>query len=116
MPAEQEYQMKKFLLVTALTIGASPAFADELFDACFKLATDRVGHVSQTAHGHFNKFVRECIRGVVPLPETASAAALASQRSKTVRVGGQGHTVGVDEGGEGRIKCITGFDGQKRCY
>ena len=100
----------------ATVVAASPAFADELFDACFKMATDRVGHVSQTAHRHFTKFVRECIRGSIPLPETASAVALASQRSKTVGVSGQGHTVGVGEGGEGRIKCVTGFDGQKRCY
>src|ERR1700756_4595604 len=67
----------------ATVVAASPAFADELFDACFKMATDRVGHVSQTAHRHFTKFVRECIRGSIPLPETASAVALASQRSKT---------------------------------
>jgi hypothetical protein len=109
--------MKRLLLATMLLFAASPAFADALFDECFKLATERVGHVSQTAHGHFNKFVRECIRGTIPLPATASAAALASQRSKTpIRVSGQGTNAGVDEGGEGRIKCVTGVDGQKRCY
>jgi hypothetical protein len=104
--------MKRILLATTLLFAASPAFADALFDECFKLATDRVGHVTQTAHGHFNKFVRECVRATLSLPATASAAALASQHSKTR----QGRNAEVDEGGEGRIKCVTAVDGQKGCY
>jgi hypothetical protein len=107
--------MKRFLLVTVLTIAASPAFADQLFDNCYALATERVGHVSQTAHGHFQTFVRQCMKGAIPLPGPAAASVSAGQRSRTpTRASGQGGYAGGE--GEGRIQCVAGSDGQKHCY
>jgi hypothetical protein len=68
------------------------------------MATDRVGPIGQTAHGHFQKFVRECVRGKIP---GVTAASVRGGRAAD----------GVDPGSEeGRVKCVTGSNGQKYCY
>jgi hypothetical protein len=60
--------MRAVTIIAALSVVAvaTPAFSDQLFDNYFKLATEREGPVGQTACGHFQKFVREWVRGKIP--------------------------------------------------
>jgi hypothetical protein len=98
--------MKTLLLTTALIAIATPVLADDLWDSCSNLANERVGPISQTHHGHWQKFFRECIRGKIPM-EAASAKPV---RAAQPRGGDNGPT-----DGEGRILCVTGTNGQKYC-
>jgi hypothetical protein len=58
--------MKRFLLVAALLVTTTPAFADEIWDDCWKVTTDRVGPLTQSSRGHFQSLFRECLQGNVP--------------------------------------------------
>jgi hypothetical protein len=65
-------------LIAALSIVAAttPAFADELWDACTKLALDRVGSPHQSDVGdtetrHYEDFVLECLAGKIPLAQAS---------------------------------------------
>jgi hypothetical protein len=53
--------MRRLLIAVCAVVVSTPVFADQLFDTCSKLATDLVGPIGQTAHGHFQKFVREYV-------------------------------------------------------
>ena len=96
--------MRRLLIAACAVVITSPVFADQLFDTCFKMATDRVGPIGQTAHGHFQKFVRECVRGKIVTEAAASVRA-----GRVVDGGGP-------DSEDGRIKCVTGANGQRYCY
>jgi hypothetical protein len=85
--------MKKMLLATALTITATPVFADQMWDTCNKLAQERVGPIQFA-----------CLKGKIP-----GVTVVSSQRGRTTV---DGHDAG---GGEERIQCTTN-NGQKYCY
>jgi hypothetical protein len=55
-------------------------------------------------HGHFQKFVRECVRGKIP-----GVTAVSVRGGRSVDGGEPGSE-------EGRIKCVTGSNGQRYCY
>jgi hypothetical protein len=96
--------MKKVLLVTTLTITATPVFADQMWDTCNKLAQERVGPIQQTHRRHYEQFVIACLKGKIP-----GVTVVSSQRGRTTV---DGHDAG---GGEDRIQCTTN-NGQKYCY
>jgi hypothetical protein len=50
-------------LIAALVVTvATPAFADSLWDACHKLAQDRVGPIQQSHRRHYEQFVVQLSR------------------------------------------------------
>jgi hypothetical protein len=100
--------MKKLLLISALALTATPAFADKVWDDCWKVTTDRVGHVSQSSRGHFQTLLRECLRGNIPYPGHAVTVSSRSGARSPAQYDG-------DHDGS-RIKCVSGADGEKRCY
>jgi hypothetical protein len=100
--------MKKLLLISALAVTATPAFADKVWDDCWKVTTDRVGHVSQSSRGHFQSLFRECLRGNIPYPGHPVTVSSRSGARSPVE-----HDPDHDQG---KIKCVTGTDGAKRCY
>jgi hypothetical protein len=100
--------MKKLLLISALAVTATPALADKLWDDCWKVTTDRVGPVTQSSRGHFQSLFRECLRGNVPYEGRPVAAASRSGARSPVE-----HDPDHDQG---KIKCVTGPDGAKRCF
>jgi hypothetical protein len=100
--------MKRFLLVAALLVTTTPAFADKIWDDCWKVTTDRVGPVTQSSRGHFQSLFRECLRGNVPYqghPVTV-----------TSRSGARSLVEHDPDHDQGKIKCVTGTDGVKRCF
>jgi hypothetical protein len=101
-------------LIAALSIVAvtNPAFADQLWDTCHKLAQDRVGPVQQSNVGdtttrHYEDFVLQCLAGKIPLAQASV------NRPAPMHTGD-----GKDSSLVHRdIRCFTsGINGQKYCY
>jgi hypothetical protein len=100
--------MKRFLLVAALLVTTTPAFADKIWDDCWKVTTDRVGPVTQSSRGHFQSLFRECLQGNVPYQGRPVAV--------TSRSGARSPVEHDPDHDQGKIKCVTGTDGAKRCF
>ncbi len=96
--------MKRLLLATVLCSLAAPAFADQVWDSCFKLATDRVGHISQSSRGHFQRFLRECVSGRISLPNATATASSTSAPAAG------------EDGEGGRVLCVKSVNGTRVCY
>jgi hypothetical protein len=56
---KKTFKMRHLLIAACAVVVSTPVFADRLFDTCSKLANDLVAPIGQTAHSHFQKFVRE---------------------------------------------------------
>jgi hypothetical protein len=108
--------MHRALLITAALIITTPAFADSLFDQCYKLALDRVGPVSDTHGGHFKRFVRECVQGKIPGGPTVPVVRSARGRGGAVATPAAETGSGGEDGEGGRVLCVKGSNGGKYCY
>lgn len=68
--------MRMLIAALSVVVVATPAFADQLWDACHKLAQDRVGTVQQSNTGdtntrHYENFVLQCLAGKIPLAQAS---------------------------------------------
>jgi hypothetical protein len=100
-------------LIAALVFTtATPAFADQLWDTCHKLAQDRVGPINQSHRRHYEGFVVQCLKGQIPLRATTAAS------------GPPGHVpLYTDDGRDlaaethRDIRCVKSpVNGQQYCY
>jgi hypothetical protein len=66
------------VIAALVFIAATPAFADQLWDSCHKLAQDRVGPINQSHRRHYEGFVVQCLKGQIPLTATTAASARAA--------------------------------------
>ncbi len=104
--------MRALIVALSVVAIATPAFADQLWDACTKLALDRVGSPTQSNTGdintrHYEGFVLQCLEGKIPLRQASV--------NRPVPI----HTIdGRDASVIHRdIRCvISGINGQKYCY
>jgi hypothetical protein len=67
--------LMRTLIAALVFIAATPAFADQLWDSCHKLAQDRVGPINQSHRRHYEGFVVQCLKGQIPLTATTAASA-----------------------------------------
>jgi hypothetical protein len=56
---KETFKMRHLLIAACAVVVSTPVFADGLFDTCSRLATDLVGPIGKTVHGHFQKFVQQ---------------------------------------------------------
>jgi hypothetical protein len=99
--------LMRALIAVLVVVVATPAFADQLWDTCHKLAQDRVGPINQSHRRHYEGFVVQCLTGKIPLTQ-ASVNRPVLMRTDDSRDSSVTHR---------DIHCVTSpINGQRYCY
>jgi hypothetical protein len=100
------------LIAALVFIAATPAFADQLWDSCHKLAQDRVGPINQSHRRHYEGFLVQCLKGQIPL---TAATAASAQRGHVLLYTGDGRDLAAERHRD--IRCIrSAVNAQQYCY
>jgi hypothetical protein len=96
-------------LIAALVVTvATPAFADSLWDACHKLAQDRVGPIQQSHRRHYEQFVVQCLAGKIPLLQAST-----QPRTRVPMYTDDGRDLNAEE----HVTCVkSAVNSQQYCY